>query len=170
MFLLSTRFKLTAILSVVLCALVCGFWIHYKNTQQHLKEALEANAQQQVQIQEQKAAQDLIQKDINKGNQLRQLVNSQMVQAQRSVDDMRAKFEAHPDPTTGQTTTLGQQAVEKTDTVERAINRGTADQLRCFELVSGTPPTDEEKAGKKPNSFCPELLMQPVTQSTQVHK
>jgi hypothetical protein len=43
-----------------------------------------------------------------------------------------------------------------------AVNHGTSDQLRCFELVTGSQLTEEEKNGKKKNSICPELLNVPV--------
>jgi type II secretory pathway pseudopilin PulG len=152
------RAKLMMIVGVAVATMMLGFWLYYKNTQKRLQEAAAENARQAIQIQEQKAIQEQMEKDIKKGNELRQEVNKAMQQTQRSIDDMRAKFTPRTDPATGQTVTLGQKAVEKTDTVERAVNRGTFDQLRCFELVTGSPLTEEERNGTKTNSLCPEML------------
>lgn len=153
------RAKLMAMVGVGIAVMVLGFWLYYKNTQKRLSEAAAQNAQQQIQIQQQQAIQEQMQKDIAKGAALRQNVTRQMAQTQRSVDDMRAKFVPRQDPITGQTVTLGVRAVEKTDTVERAVNRGTFDQLRCFELTTGSPLSDDEKSGRVTNSLCPELLV-----------
>ena len=146
------------IVGVAVATMMLGFWLYYKNTQKRLQEAAQQNAQQAVQIQEQKAIQEQMQKDIQKGNQLRQEVNKTFQQTQRSIDDMRTKFTPRTDPATGQTVTLGEKAVEKTDTVERAVNRGTYDQLRCFELLTGSPLTEEERNGKIGRASCRERV------------
>ncbi len=55
---------------------------------------------------------------------------------------------------------LGMLAQTKPDSIERAINRGTANAGRCFELLSGAPLTDQEKEATDAKSFnkeCPWL-------------
>lgn len=55
---------------------------------------------------------------------------------------------------------LGLLAQTKPDSIERAVNRGTANAGRCFELLSGAPLTDQEKEatdGKSFNKECPWL-------------
>jgi septal ring factor EnvC (AmiA/AmiB activator) len=55
---------------------------------------------------------------------------------------------------------LGLLAVEKTESIERAINRGTVNAGRCFELLSGAELTEEEKNAKDGKTFnkeCPWL-------------
>ena len=150
--------KLMLIVGVAMATMMLGFWLYYRNTQQRLQEAAAENSRQAIQIEEQKAVQEQMEKDIQQGNELRQEVNKAVQQTQRSIDDMRSKFTPRTDSATGQTVTLGQKAVEKTDTVERAVNRGTYDQLRCFELLTGSPLTEEERNGTKTNSLCPDLL------------
>ena len=51
-------------------------------------------------------------------------------------------------------------AVNKTTSIERAINRGTVNAGRCFELLSGSELTEKEleaKNGKEFNRECPWL-------------
>lgn len=154
------RAKLMMIVGVAVATMLLGFWLYYRNTQQKLQEAAEENTRQAIQIQEQKAVKEQMEKDIARGNELRRDVNRVMQNTQRSIEDMRSKFAPRVDTSTGQTVTLGQKAVEKTEVVERAVNRGTYDQLRCFELVTGSPLTEEERNGTKTNSICLDLLVE----------
>lgn len=156
------RAKLMMIVGVAAAVMILGFWLYYRSTQKRLEEAAAENARQAIEIQEQKAVREQMEKDIKKGNELRQDVNRVMQQTQRSIDDMRSKFTPRTDSQTGQTVTLGQKAVEKTDTIERAVNRGTYEQLRCFELLTGSPLTEEERNGTKTNSLCSDLLSQSI--------
>ena len=55
---------------------------------------------------------------------------------------------------------LGLLAAAKPASIERAVNRGTANAGRCFELLSGATLTDSEKEaenGDKFNKECPWL-------------
>lgn len=56
---------------------------------------------------------------------------------------------------------FGKLAEEKPELVEKLINRGTKNALRCFELASGAPLTEEEKKAENPreaNRECPSLI------------
>jgi uncharacterized protein HemX len=51
-------------------------------------------------------------------------------------------------------------AAAKPEALERAVNRGTVNALRCLEIASGSPLTEAEKAASKPseiNRECPSL-------------
>jgi hypothetical protein len=55
---------------------------------------------------------------------------------------------------------LGLLAAEKPDSIERAVNRGTVNAGRCFELLSGAELSEEEKNAKDGIAFnkeCPWL-------------
>jgi len=55
---------------------------------------------------------------------------------------------------------VGKLAIEKTGPVERIINKGSNNAMRCLELASGAPHTEKElKATKKSeiNPECPAL-------------
>jgi hypothetical protein len=56
---------------------------------------------------------------------------------------------------------FGALAAEKPAVVERLVNRGSANALRCMELASGAPLTEQEKNAKTPmeaNRECPALI------------
>lgn len=55
---------------------------------------------------------------------------------------------------------LGLLAQTKPDSIERAVNRGTINAGRCFEILSGSPLTDQEReatSGDEFNRECPWL-------------
>ena len=55
---------------------------------------------------------------------------------------------------------LGLLAAEKPDSIERAVNRGTVNALRCYEILSGAKLTEEElnaTDGESFNKECPWL-------------
>lgn len=153
--------KLMAIVGVALAVMLLGFWIYYKNSQKRLEQQAAELARKEVEVAQQKAINDQMTKDIQQATQLRGEVNRTMQRTQQSIDDMRTRMAPRTNPVTGQSSSLGKAAVEKTDTIERAVNRGTLDQLRCFELLTGSPLTEGERNGKITNSLCPDLLVQP---------
>ena len=67
--------KLMLIVGVAMATMMLGFWLYYRNTQQRLQEAAAENSRQAIQIEEQKAVQEQMEKDIQQGNELRQEVN-----------------------------------------------------------------------------------------------
>jgi hypothetical protein len=56
---------------------------------------------------------------------------------------------------------LGLLAAERPDSIERLVNRGTINAGRCFEILSGSPLTEEELNAENAESFnreCPWLF------------
>lgn len=56
---------------------------------------------------------------------------------------------------------IGQLAAEKPQVMEKLVNRGTTNALRCLELASGAPLNEKELAAKTPteaNRECPSLI------------
>jgi chromosome segregation ATPase len=89
--------------------------------------------------------------DYEKINQELTRINNEFAETRRQNNVLRDKL-ANVD--------LGMLAQTKPDSIQRAINRGTANAGRCFELLSGAPLTDQEKEatdGKTFNKECPWL-------------
>jgi uncharacterized protein HemX len=60
----------------------------------------------------------------------------------------------------GQKRDFAKSAAARPEALERAVNRGTVNALRCLEIASGSPLTEAEKAAAKPseiNRECPSL-------------
>ena len=70
----------------------------------------------------------------------------------RDVEALNSKFSKRD---------FGALAAEKPEVVEKLVNRGTANVLRCMELASGSPLNEKEKNAKTPmeaNRECPALI------------
>lgn len=70
----------------------------------------------------------------------------------RDVETLNSKFSKRD---------FGALAAERPAVVEKLINRGTKNALRCVELASGSPLTEIERAAKTPmeaNRECPSLI------------
>lgn len=65
---------------------------------------------------------------------------------------------------------FGALAAERPSVVEKLVNRGTANAMRCLELASGAPLNDREKNAKTPteaNRECPALIDRNYTEPTR---
>ena len=51
---------------------------------------------------------------------------------------------------------VGKLAIQRTESIERITNKGSANATRCIEIASGSPLTDEEKNATKKSEINPE--------------
>lgn len=83
----------------------------------------------------------------------RKELETQLSVSRASVESLRAKLKKLSD-------LPPEAAVNHAPLLEKAVNNGTADSLRCFEILSGKPLTEEEKNARKPSQFntiCPDV-------------
>lgn len=117
-------------------------------SQENEKKMVAAVEQQQAVIKQIKEEQELINK-INK-----ELTGT--IAAQQK--DMKALENRFTTSANGQTRDFGALAASKPKLVEKSINTGTKNALRCLELASGATLTEGEKNGSETNKECPSLL------------
>lgn len=70
----------------------------------------------------------------------------------KDVDNLASKFDKRD---------FGALAAQKPAVVQKLVNRGTANVMRCLEIASGSPLNDKEKEAKSPveaNRECPSLI------------
>lgn len=126
-------------------------YMYVSNLQKNLMiaQANAAKLETAVQLNEQTITS--LKADYEKINQELTRINNEFAETRRQNSVLRDKL-ANVD--------LGMLAQTKPDSIQRAINRGTANAGRCFELLSGAPLTDQEKEatdGKTFNKECPWL-------------
>ncbi len=126
-------------------------YMYVSNLQKNLMiaQANAAKLETAVQLNEQTITS--LKADYEKINQELTRINNEFAETRRQNNVLRDKL-ANVD--------LGMLAQTKPDSIQRAINRGTANAGRCFELLSGAPLTDQEKEatdGKTFNKECPWL-------------
>jgi hypothetical protein len=71
-----------------------------------------------------------------------------------SINDLRQKF--HKVNASGKKRDIGSLAEQKPALMEKVINRGTANTMRCMEITMGSPLTEKEKNATKKSQINPE--------------
>jgi len=141
-----------SIVALIFLAVIAG-GIYYISNMQASLAVLEMNnkqledgiKKQQELIEQQKADIQDVQK---KNGELAQQNDKQ----RKDVENLSSKFHKKD---------IGQLATEKPELMERLVNRGTENALRCLELASGAPLNEKEKNAKTPteaNRECPALI------------
>jgi ABC-type transporter Mla subunit MlaD len=132
-----------------------GWWITglradlavHKNNERQLTEA----------VQEQKDAIKQLQQDQQRIAQSHSAIDAVSRIQNQELRDLRERFNTKGN---GEGRDVGAVAAARPQSVERIINRGTANAARCLEIVSGAPLTESEKNATKPseiNKECPSV-------------
>lgn len=146
---------------MLVSSLLGGAYYYYQDTQKKLKIYAENEAKFELAIEQQEAAIASMQNDLAAANEEIQKTNERFAEIRRQNNRLQSKL-ADMD--------LGLIAVEKPDSIERAVNRGTVNALRCFEIISGAELTEEEKNAEDGESFnkeCPWLWPGPRADSVR---
>jgi len=136
-----------------------GAYAYYKDSQARIATLTTNNAKLDGAIKTSEAAIASIQKDMKKVNTQLKKVSTDFADIRNQNSKLAQKLE---------TIDLGILAINKPKSIERAINGGTKNAGRCFEILSGSPFTVREKEAKDAKSFnkeCPWLW--PGSTSTQ---
>lgn len=132
-----------------------GAWFYVQNLQSELNLAAERQARMEDVISGQKQAMETIQRDVGRMQQTQSELNTKLQEADQGRRDLEVKFNQTRDGKSRDFTVL---ANREPELVQQSINRGTHDAGRCNEILTGSPLTDDEKAGKIRNTMCPDLL------------
>jgi hypothetical protein len=103
-------------------------------------------------IEQQQALMEMMRADIAQIQSINKDLQEQNQKQKQDVDSLAKKFDKRD---------LGVIAAEKPEVVEKLVNRGSKNALRCLELASGAPLNDAEKNAKTPteaNRECPSLI------------
>lgn len=147
--------KLLTIAIVVLVGAV-GFW-YVSGMRADLAMSMENNKKLQDAVAQQQAAIEQVKKDTAQIQAINKDLNDKVNNQNRDVDALRDRFNTS---SKGEKRNFGKSAVENPAAMERAVNRGTANVLRCLEIASGAPLTEAEKNANKPNEInkeCPSI-------------
>jgi TolA-binding protein len=140
--------RLTLILVMVLIGAgglwyVTGLRADLAVSQENTRRMTEAVAQQQAAMAQMQAEQAQI-------RELNAKLNTQIALQNRDVENLRDRFQRDA---AGNQRNLGATAAARPEALERAVNRGTVNALRCLEIASGAPLTAAELAATKPSEI-----------------
>ena len=133
-----------------------GYW-YYTDTQATISTLTANNAKLETAVQTQEDAINSLQADYAAMAAENQRINEAYAEIRRQNSRLSEKL-ADMD--------LGLLAQEKPESIERAVNNGTVNAGRCFELLSGSPLTEKElnaTNGEEFNKECPWLWPGPST-------
>jgi len=140
---------------LIVSSLAATGWFYVKHLQGEIKLAAERQARMDAVITAQNQAMDAVQRDIARMQTTQRELNTKIQQAEAANRELENKFTRS---SSGRQRNFAELAKKEPEKVEESINRGTKDALRCNELVTGSPLTEEEKAGRVRNTICPNLL------------
>ena len=150
--------KLAGVMMIIMGVVGGIFYWYYTDTQEKMAIMHENNAKLETAMQTQKQAIDQYQKDIKLVTASKLEVEDQFAKSRESVQELKNKFNKVSKLLGARD--LGKMGAAKPRSIQRIVNKGSKDVLRCFEIASGKPLTEKEKDAIKPsqiNKQCPNL-------------
>lgn len=143
MFVLS-RVQKILLAGTVIMAILGGAWFYYTYTQNQIQVYRTNAALAEQAVQDTKAALEQQQKDLEDLRTQFEETSRRFDEAAQRVSVLEEKLSDHD---------LGFLAQSRPALVENIIDKATQDVLRCFEIVSGSPLTEEEKNATRPSEI-----------------
>jgi len=150
MFLLG-KIKMLLILTVVIGAVGFGAWKYYQYTQGQIRIYAVNAATAELAQQQAEAAVESLKRDMVEIQAQFTAVSSKFEVAKGRVDALEDKLSEHE---------IGDLAQKKPKLIEKIIDKGTKDVLRCYEILTGSPLTEDEIAvtkKSKANTTCSDV-------------
>lgn len=144
------------VILVVTAVIATGLW-YVSNLKADLVQSRENARKLEEGIQEQKDLLKQMVEDIAAIQQTNRELQNLTERQRGEVDALAKKFSQDAK---GNARDFGQLARERPELVERLVNRGTRNAMRCLELASGAPHTPQELAAKSSseiNKECPTI-------------
>ena len=143
--------NLTGIFFITTALTSGAFYWYYNSSQETIKVLTDNNSKLEVAIQTSEETVKVLQESMEKVNEELSRVNTDFAKTRSQNSVLSKKLAKHD---------LSNLAVSKPGLVEPIINRASIKAGRCFELLSGSEPTEQEKgatSAKQFNSECPWL-------------
>jgi septal ring factor EnvC (AmiA/AmiB activator) len=143
--------RIAAVLLVIMAMMAgIGYW-YYTDTQKRLAILQENNAKLEIAVQTNEQALESLQADYEKASAELATLNEQYISIRRQNQQLADKL---------QEIDLTAAAIANAEGIERAVNRGTENAGRCFELLSGAELNEKERNAENDIAFnkeCPWL-------------
>lgn len=148
--------KIAAMMAVLMVAMGgLGYW-YYSDTQEKMRIYAENQAKLEGAVQQQKQVIAQTKADLKRSNELTSQVQTELAESRKVVDLMDKKFNKVSKLLGARD--IGKMSIAKPKSIQRIINKGSQDSLRCFEILSGAPLTEKESNAdrkSKANATCP---------------
>ena len=145
--------KMIAILIIVL-VLAGGLW-YVTGLRADLAISQANNAKLEESVQQQQELMDQMQNDIKQIQSINEELNDVNAKNQEQLKQLTDKFSVNAK---GEKRDFGAIAAEKPQSIQRLVNRGVANVVRCLELITGAEHTEKElnaKLTRETHRECP---------------
>lgn len=146
-----------AIVALIIVLIVAAGGYFLINLKADLAIAQENSRKLEEGVRLQNEAMAQMRADQEKIKELNNELNTTIKLQNKDMENLKDRFST---TASGEKRDFGKTAAQKPASLERAVNRGTVNALRCLEIASGSPLTDAEKNATKPseiNRECPSL-------------
>ena len=145
------------ILIVVIVAVLAGAAWYVTGMRAQLAVSEANNKKLEDAVTAQHSLIDQIKKDVSLVQEANQKLNTTIQAQNKDLNSLQNRFNTNAD---GSQRDIGKIAAANPSGIERAINRGTTNAIRCLEIASGSRLTTEEQNAKTPseiNKECPSI-------------
>ncbi len=152
------------VILIIIGGIGFGLW-HVSNLQANLAISRINQERLQESIRDQQAVLAQMQADVQQQRDINQSLNDTVERQRKDITELNDRFNVNA---RGEKRDFGTIANAKPGVIEKLVNRGSENALRCFELASGAPLNEKEKnarTSKELNPECPNLV-QPLLPST----
>ena len=143
--------RLAGLFFIIICVMgAVGYW-YYNDTQERLAVLQENNAKLEISVATNEAALETLQADYASAQNEISALNTAYQAIRRQNSRLADKL---------QKIDLEAAAIANAEAIERAVNAGTVNAGRCFELLSGAELNEKERTAKNDIAFnkeCPWL-------------
>jgi hypothetical protein len=148
------------LIGIILIMGLGGYW-YYNDTQERMAILLQNNAQLGIAVATNEQTIVNLQADYAAAAAENNRINAAYAEIRRQNNRLASRLSEID---------LGLLASERPESIERAVNRGTVNAGRCFEILSGSPLTETELNATNSENFnkeCPWLWPGPRTSGVQ---
>ena len=143
---------------LILLAGAGGGFMYVKNLQKNLAISEANNAKLEQSVESQKAVITQIKADFEAMTKIKAEIDKQNQILKAEYQALDKKFNKINGK--GEVRDIGDLATKRPESVEKIINKGSANAMRCSEIAMGSPLTEKEKNATKKseiNSECPSI-------------
>jgi hypothetical protein len=148
---------LRLIIVLIIVAVVLGSLWYVTGMREQLAVSQENNKKLNEAVVLQNELIEQVKKDVGLIQEANKELSSTIQAQNKDLNSLQTRFNTNAD---GSSRDIGQLAIAKPASIERAINRGTNNAVRCLEIASGAKLTEQENNAKTPseiNKECPSL-------------
>ncbi len=142
-------------IGAIVVSMAFSAWFYVKSLQSELEAGKQLQARLEDNIKAQETTITAMREDSVRQAAIQRALSESLSSIQQSTADLNKRFSQD---SSGRERNFAAYSTQQPTAVEQRANRGTRDALRCNEIVTGSPLTPDEQAGKVTNNICPHLF------------